>query len=81
MLGMNATAGARGIPSADDNIVALFLLSEDVRADIRGFTSPCYGRIFPPERHSKGTKPTDRLTDSVAPLFTDVLHCAALDHN
>ena len=40
MLGMNATAGASGIPSADDNIVALSLSALGGRADIRGFMSP-----------------------------------------
>ena len=42
MLGMNTTAGSRGIPSADGNIVALSLSLSALggRADIRGFMSP-----------------------------------------
>ena len=82
MLGMNTTAGSCGIPSVD-NIVALSLLL--LSQDVRTFADSCHRETDLSARVTfKGNqtdRPTDRLTDSAAPLFTDGLHCAALDHN
>ena len=61
MPGMNATAGSRGIPSADDNIVALSLslLSEDVRT----FADSCHRETDLSARVTFKGNQTDRPTD------------------